>query len=416
MIFSELPSLLRGCLILWGMLLFLGYAFNVMLSVQLKRSKQYIFSTILLGISIYMVFQIMLSVHNHGKVYVDPNVYVLIPGFALATVLFAIRMVRIFRWMKNNISGLSVKESFDSLPTGLCFFLESGLPRMTNKAMESLSMIISGKVLTDAGRFWLRLKYGEYPGCLIAGDTPVYLLPDGRVFSFILYEMTVEKNHVYELIGNDITEEYSVKTRLENEKAKARDINERLRILNRSITRITAEKEVLNAKIRIHNDIGNLLLYSKSYLTDKESDIKKDKLISMWRLNNSLFEQFGPEVWQSTYVNALEEAEKLGVNVRVSGDISETAPLKEIVETAMRVEVNNTLRHAHGRNVFVDYSEGEEYRRIIFRNDGKPPAEAIREGGGIGNLRKMVEQSGGSLTVTHEPEFCMTIMMPVENI
>ena len=110
----------------------------------------------------------------------------------------------------------------------------------------------------------------------------------------------------------------------------------------------------------------------------------------------------------------MEDAERLGVKVITDGQLPENALLKDILETAIKVQVNNTLRHAHGHTVYASYSmEGDKYV-IVFENDGDAPKEEIREGGGIGNLRRMVEQTGGSLVLSHEPRFSMRLEIPVE--
>ena len=415
MIYADLPQLVRSLLMFWVLGLILMYAFNTIRSIQIKRDKSYIFLTTLGVIMFYLLYQVMIDIGDSVTEHKRVNYY--LPAESLVLVLFVFTIITIYqffaisRWKKTNISGLSIKESFDSLPTALCFFLQSGLPRMTNKEMENIYRTLAGGELSDAGKFWLSLKYGECKGCIMAGDAPIYQLPDGRIISFSLNEMTVEKNKIYELIGDDITEEYGLKEELEKKSAKAKEINRRLRELNKSITRITAEKEVLAAKVRIHNDFGDLLLYSKSYLAGN-SGIDKNKLLQMWRNNNRLFEESGPEVWQNSYNTAVEAARKLGVRVVTKGKLPEEDLPKEINETAIKVEANNTLRHAHGHTVFATYSEDERKYVIVFENDGDPPKEEIKEGGGLGNLRRMVEQAGGELRLSYEPRFVMRMVLP----
>ena len=417
MIYENLPQLLRSLVLFWVLALILMYAFNAIRSIQIKRDKSYIIVTIL-GVAVfYFLYQVLIDIVD--SVMDGERVKYYIPAESLVLMLTAFTGIAIYqffainKWKRTNISGLSINESFDSLPTALCFFLQSGLPRMTNKEMEKIYRSLAGGELSDAGKFWLSLKYGDYQGCIMEGNDPIYRLPDGRIMCFSLKEMRVERNKIYELIGNDITEEYGLKEELEGKRVKAREINSRLRELNKSITRITAEKEVLAAKVRIHNELGDLLLYSKSYLAGN-SDIDKKKLLSMWRKNNRLFEESGPEVWQNTYNSAIEDARKLGVRVVTKGELPEEEVLKDINETAIKVHANNTLRHAHGHTVFATSSVEEGKYVIVFENDGEPPKEKIREGGGLGNLRRMVEQAGGELSLSHEPKFVMTIVVPVK--
>lgn len=418
MTYASLAPLLRSLMMFWVMSLTLLYAFNTIRSIQVKRDKHYIILTSLCVVMFYFLYQVMIDIGDSIKDGTKVKYYIPTASLVLMLIMFTgfaiYQLISTNYWKKNNISRLSIKESFDSLPTALCFFLQSGLPRMTNKEMEKIYRALAGGELMDAGKFWLSLKYGDCKGCIIEGDDPIYRLPDGRIFCFSLKEMRVEKNKIYELIGNDITEEYGLKEELEEKRGKAREINSRLRELNKSITRITAEKEVLAAKVRIHNELGDLLLYSKSYLAGN-SGIDKEKLLSMWKNNNRLFEESGPEVWQNTYSSAIEAARKLGVRVVTRGAMPEEPLIKEINETAIKVQVNNTLRHAHGHTVYADYGVEEGKYVIVFENDGDLPKEKIKEGGGLGNLRRMVEQAGGQLSLSHEPRFSMKVVVPKES-
>ena len=48
----------------------------------------------------------------------------------------------------------------------------------------------------------------------------------------------------------------------------------------------------------------------------------------------------------------------------------------------------------------------------MIRNNGKPPKEKIKEGGGLTNLRHRIENSGGRMTVQSLPRFSLAIEIP----
>ena len=49
---------------------------------------------------------------------------------------------------------------------------------------------------------------------------------------------------------------------------------------------------------------------------------------------------------------------------------------------------------------------------ITVRNNGKPPKGPILESGGLLSLRRIVEEAGGEMTVTSEPEFLLRSHFP----
>lgn len=61
--------------------------------------------------------------------------------------------------------------------------------------------------------------------------------------------------------------------RIGKKRVKLKAVNERLISYGKNVSQLAREKEVLMAKIRIHDDIGKLLLITKQKLTN---DMKKE--------------------------------------------------------------------------------------------------------------------------------------------
>lgn len=79
---------------------------------------------------------------------------------------------------------------------------------------------------------------------------------------------------------------------------------------------------------------------------------------------------------------------------------------------AISVSVGNALKHAGGKKVAIFVSEKDGLYIIKFTNDGRAPIGPVVEKGGLANLRREVESVGGTMEVTHQPEFLMTITLP----
>ncbi len=68
--------------------------------------------------------------------------------------------VRLHHCRNTDITAMSIKESFDGLPTGLCYFDENGLVVLKNNLMESICLELTGKSLNVAMPFREKIKRG----------------------------------------------------------------------------------------------------------------------------------------------------------------------------------------------------------------------------------------------------------------
>ncbi len=87
--------------------------------------------------------------------------------------------------------------------------------------------------------------------------------------------------------------------------------------------------------------------------------------------------------------------------------------LHHIIETALTVHVTNVLRHAGGTKAFVETKKTHSGNYILeLSNDGFHPEGPIIETGGLLNLRREVEQMGGTMEIESVPEFKLRLTLP----
>ena len=60
----------------------------------------------------------------------------------------------------------------------------------------------------------------------------------------------------------------------------------------------------------------------------------------------------------------------------------------------------------------VNVFENETSYTVMIYNNGRSPEKAIREGGGLTNLRYRIETAGGMMLVQSFPEFALVIEIP----
>lgn len=82
---------------------------------------------------------------------------------------------------RKTINNNSIKEAYDNLPTGVCFFNEKGLPILCNHAMHRFSFAVTGKdvqYITDS-EVCLREDFQPVEG--VKKEGKLFLLPDQTV-------------------------------------------------------------------------------------------------------------------------------------------------------------------------------------------------------------------------------------------
>lgn len=168
-------------------------------------------------------------------------------------------------------------------------------------------------------------------------------------------------------------------------------------------------------KIRVHDDIGHSILSARRALLHGESLGSIRDLAALWERSAALLcranEANEPD---DAYAYALERAEALGVHVFTEGELPESGEARELFALAVRECCTNCVRHAAGTEVYVRAGCSGSGWRLEIRNNGTRPAGPIREGGGLGALRRRVERGGGTMDILSSPEYSLRIILPKE--
>ena len=330
---------------------------------------------------------------------------------------FLLLLRSVIRFEKRQITSMSVKEAVDSLPEGVCMYLPGGQVILINQTMECLcrqaagSMPINGEQLRD------RLFSGDLlPGCerIWAGDTPVIILPERTVWALAEHTAPYQNGTVRRLLASDVTEAYQKTLSLRQMQSALAALNERLTAYNREIVALTAEKELLDARLRLHDQMGEDLLTMKRFIRQGGTEEEQRVIEAMLRRNVSFLKTGRQSEKRDEYALMLETAEKLGVQIHISGTLPQTEPQKHIVAAAIHECFTNTLRHAHGDTLRLAVTEQDNQIILRFTNNGRQPKDPIRETGGLASLRALTERAGGALTIAVHPRFTVTLTLPKE--
>ena len=322
----------------------------------------------------------------------------------------------LIRYGKNQITPMSVREAVDSLPSGICCFLTDGRILMINTAMQDLCKALGRLPLSGK-----EIREGLFSGMLVSGyrvtaleDTVLIAAPDGTVWSLEKRTGSIDGKAVHSVIATDVTELYQKTVLLRRREEKLSELNERLTEYNREIVSLTAEKEKLSARVRLHDEFGEDLLTIRRCLERGGSEKDREDIRRRLRRNVSFLLTGDVPAAEDEYVLLKKTAAQLGVKVTVQGSLPQAEPQKHAAATAIHECFTNTLRHAHGDELRISSEEQGDRYLICLTSNGEQPAGPIRETGGLKSLRELTEYIGGTMELSYSPVYTVTLILPKE--
>lgn len=338
-----------------------------------------------------------------------------LPAAAVAAVLAAcvVSLVWALRdeqaYRKNTVTRASIKESMDNLPTGLCFAAPSGIVLLSNRRMNGLCLAITGEKLQNAEHFWQALcRKGSDEG-----GHPVLHLPDGIVWTFSRQTLGQREDTVVQFTAADTTQLHGLTDQLREQNQELAAMNARLRKYGASVDELTRSRERLETKARIHDQLGQALLATRHFLCQEEGD--PAPVFDQWRRNISVLRLEAELPAEPPPLKRfLDAAQSAGICVDLEGALPARDPARQVILSAAAEALTNGVRHAAATRLRIQISRRPEVYVARFTNNGHPPQGEIAEGGGLGSLRRRVEQMGGTMTVASSPAFVLTISLPQE--
>lgn len=333
----------------------------------------------------------------------------------LLVVLSVLWLFLIIRKRLSSLTAMSVKEAISKLPIGLCFYDETGRLLLLNEQVKMDCREYTGLPLNDGCAFWSDLSSEKVKDgvSVLSSDGSLMLEREGdKVIMYRRIVHDMDGKMIYELCGMDISREFSLKKELERQNENLTKMNRRLRKYGQAVEEVTREKEILAAKIKVHGNLGTLILHTKKELAKKDYD--RDSLIAEW--NNLLLLILAPDdEGEDKFAEADRIASSVGVRVFYKGNRPEKGTTAEkIMASAVSECVTNTARHADGTELYVSMKETEMGYDVEIQNNGKQPEEEIKEKGGLVSLRGMVENIDGKMIVESRPRFLLKISLPKE--
>lgn len=330
---------------------------------------------------------------------------------SLFTLLNLFITIVLIRNRKNTISKMSIKEAFDDLPCGICFYEASGVTRLVNSKRNDFSIRITGEYLLNGKKFISILTDENIKRNILPHqEEEEYIISlDDHVYSFRRREHQLSDKSLYEIIATDITRKHQLSRELNQKNKELSSFNRRMRQYGETIEELTIEKETLSAKRSIHDKLGKLLILSSQSLDKDRTEEEKEVLLSTWKNTLIAFESMKESESNDTYDELFKAAKDIGISVIFSGRRPESRKGKKIAAKAIIECMTNTIKHAKGNEVYVSFKERNRFIEIQITNNGEQPKEESKEGGGLSSLRLLIEREGGSMKIISFPRFEMNI-------
>lgn len=329
-----------------------------------------------------------------------------------------------------NRGSRRIREAIDSYPGGICFAYPNGMTILVNPVMNRLGYLLTGQTILNANQTWeqlldpgFSLKNGRrlsrhFEPFSTQETWPVFELEDGSVWQINQQLLDIDGVLLYQYIAENVTELYNVSKQLFDANRKTKSFHEQQRRLLKNIAKTNEEKERLRAKIRIHDNFGRCLIASRNLLASEfTADSPQSKeLLDAWEKTIAGMQNLSHNQEVSDLPSPREElvrvAELIGCKVEIQGEEpGERTPLL-LMYAAIREALTNAVRHAGADCLMVNIEHGEKDYHVVIRDNGLVPADTVKEGGGLSNLRKRLELEGAKMEIRCEAGVVMELKLP----
>ena len=314
---------------------------------------------------------------------------------------------------RKTINQSSIKEAFDNLPTGVCFFNEAGLPVLCNYAMHRFSFAVCGKDVQFITDLEECMAEGFVPATETRKDGKVFVLSDASAWHLEKRTFTYESGDVYtQYTATDVTDLHENRVQLQKENEHLHHVQEELQRLSANIVAITREEEVLNTKMRVHDEMGKCLVAAQKYFREGNTEEIPDSIANSWQRAVSMLKYSNDTQEEDMMLQIHKTCEYMKIAFVQTGELPKKESVAYLLTCAVRECVTNAVRYAQATELYVVFSETEAEARVTVANNGKIPKGEIVEGGGLSTLRRRIERAGGGMTVQSFPEFKLSVTVP----
>ena len=368
--FDELPVLAQNFICFWALLLCLGCIAETIMFFSQKRYLPAL-ATILCFFGAYFVMHIcrdgtiqrMFGLGNAMALRLLHLPCIVLPAACLVmTILCALLYRNITAWRKTHINAASIKESMDTLPAGICFYLEDGRCILSNHRMNDICFSVLGHALQNGAQFYD-----------FVCTRPIHQLPDGTAVSFHHRELTYRGAPLHELIANDITDLNEKSEQLKANNVRLQKLAENMKAYGETIADTVRQKEILQAKVNIHDEMNRIHLITRKSLSGEPTS-ERQVILQMWQQMLLLCKEADAHKTSSAVADLNTLAAAIGIRLVWSGAPNDLpSAVQPLFLAAAREAMTNAIKHAQAQTLDISIEENSDSIEARFTNDGKTP-------------------------------------------
>jgi hypothetical protein len=403
--FAMLSELVRS---LFGFLALLLCLINLSNAVLAAVRRRYHFTALafLLFAPCYFMWQVIFDFHLSVSTKTSANITaylcsLLVVYWAIAFAVLTVAAVLLLgfniRYDKTYITPGTIKLYLDKIPCGICCWRENGRVMFSNICMNSLCVAITGNNLLNGNHFYDATK---------GGILSVY----DKVWRFSCREISIDGECLYELIASDITSEYAKTKTLEKDKEELSRLNQELWEYYLSIDDSVARKEILQAKISIHDEMNRLML--STIAADKKDVNTLNSIFSLWEQNALLLCMEAEKNTQEKRIQTLDSlADSLGIKLIWKNDLPDELDekQKELLFFTAQEAIINAVKHAQADEMKASFDVSKGKIICRFENNGKLPSGDVHFEGGLANLDTLAKKLDASVFAEINEKFALIL-------
>lgn len=331
--------------------------------------------------------------------------------------------------LKKKPSAKMIKKAIDSYPGGICFSALDGRVVLVNEKMNRLVLELTGHTILNAKAAWEEFanfasngKAEKLTQSWLPKDPDNESIHQQLFFRFSdssvwRFELKFLDSNTIQIEAAEITELYRLNEELYENTIRIQEMQKRQNALLDSIVEVNLNKEILAAKMHIHDELGHCLLATTKAITEDSLAENADVLRENW---NSTIHDFSniSTVWtvpdSSLQAELMQVAELIGCKVIFLGEQPTQRKALQLLYAAIREALTNAVRHANATELMVKIEQDEKNYHIEISDNGSVFVSSITEGNGLSALRQRLEQEGASLKVLCNNSVSLIVDIPFD--
>lgn len=293
-------------------------------------------------------------------------------------------------YKKETITDFSIKKVIDECEFGILVLKGKKAKLINNKMYEILDKLnIKKDYVTNIIRQSINQLDKNY--CVKVEDK--------------YYVFVINNN---EIITFDITEEYKLHQKLNEQNKKLKENNKKILLSIDNIEELEKEKNLLKLKNKYHDILGQNLSILQQYL-NKEKISQENFEEIKFMVQKMFIDIEDTDDTNTNLENLIKIHKKNGTDIIMDGKLPQNKETAKEFFEIIREATTNAIRHAGSSKVFVKIRETLEETYMIITNDGRKPNKFITENQGIKDMRRKVKKLGGMFYISTVPEFSVNI-------